>query len=633
MASEEKKVYNFWREGLPDEERARLAVQAQKIICELPGETYRRDRDIFNIRLYENNPVITLFSFAGKYYSENATLALLPPEESVNNKAKAAIDTLASQIFSTDQRARFRTVGGNYRQRRRARALQEFADGLVEELGLHELRKRAGLDSCILESGVGAIQFYRDGDRVAAERCLATEFSIDPTDGLTDGRPETLYRRRPVPRDNVHAMADESGLKGDELARLKAAIDAVPSLSTGGAPADHIEVFEVWHTPKRKALRKKHGYHIIAIDHLGGALLVEKYDKAGPPVVFFALEGKFTTSWGLSCMTQVRGLQIRINANRWRYERAQKLFHAGHLYVNRAAKIKKSLLTNEIGTVWEGNGDTPPQKLTFEAASPELYAQEDKDGALIFANLGINQAASMGESNRGLSASAAAMREETAKSDQRNAGRQQRWEKFHIDCVRVALDLVRDIVLFNEKGEKRKTLGGYKVAAPGKRGLTAVDWKDVAMDEEDYVLDIKPASPVPTDPDGLIAFGERMVELGAWTPDELAGYMQDLDADARVNLYESKRRSLEKVFEGMLYEKAFAAVPDEFTDVKTALALGPEFLAQGEEDGVPDKHIDRVRRYLKRCKALILPPAPPPGGPAAAPPPPGAAAPAMPMAA
>jgi hypothetical protein len=608
--------------------RARMAVAAQKIVCELPSETYRRDRDIFNIRLYENNPVITLYSFAGKYYSENATLALLPPEESVNNKAKAAIDTLAAQIFSTDQRARFRTVNGNYRQRRRARGMQDFADGIVQELELHALRKRAGLDSCILESGVGAIQFFRDGDRVGAERCLATEFSIDPTDGLTDGRNETLYRRRPVPRDNVHAMVEGTG---EEAEKLHAAIDSVPSLQTGGAPADHIEVFEAWHTPRVKKLRKKHGYHVISIDHNDGAILVEKFDKAYAPVVFFSLEGKFTTAWGLSCMTQVRGLQIRINANRWRYERAQKLFHAGHLYVNRAAKVKKSLLTNEIGTVWEGNGDTPPQKLTFQAASPELYAQEEKDGALIFANLGINQAASMGESNRGLSASAAAMREETAKADQRNADRQQRWEKFHIDCVRVALDLVRDIVTHNDKGQKRTTSGGYRVASKGKRGLTVVDWKDVAMDEEDYVLDIKPASPVPTDPDGLIAFGERMVELGAWKPDELAGYMQDLDADSRVNRYEAQEREMEKTFESMLYDKAAAYAPDEFTNIGLALKIGPDFLSQGKEDGVPDKHIDRVRRYLKRCKALMPPPAPPPGPPAAAGPPPGA--PAVPMAA
>jgi len=106
------------------------------------------------------------------------------------------------------------------------------------------------------------------------------------------------------------------------------------------------------------------------------------------------------------------------------------------------------------------------------------------------------------------------------------------------------------------------------------------------------------------------------VELKAWTPERLAGEMQDLDADSRTNRMLAQERNLEKIFDRMLHDKAYAAVPDEFTDVKLALELGPEYLAQGEDDEVPEKHLERVRRYLKRCKALVPPPsaaAPPPG--------------------
>jgi hypothetical protein len=216
------------------------------------------------------------------------------------------------------------------------------------------------------------------------------------------------------------------------------------------------------------------------------------------------------------------------------------------------------------------------------------------------------------------------MREETAKSDQRNSERQQRWEQFHLDCMRVALALVRDIVT-SKKASDKTHAHGYKVAAPGKRGLTVTDWKDIQLDEDDYVLEIKPASPVPTDPDALVALGERMVELKAWSPDQLASYMQDLDADARVNKRAAQERQLEKMFDSMLYEKSYAAVPNEFTNVRLALEIGSDFLAQGEEDGVPDKHLERVRRFLRKCTAMLPPPAPPGGPQAPAAPPPGPA--------
>ncbi len=600
----EQRSLEFWEEGIEPDERARRAVESQKIICNLPSETYRRDYDLFNVRLYENTPVINLYTYAGKYYSEGTTLALPPPEQSANNKAKAAIDTLASQIFSTNQRSRFTTVDANYKQRRRAREMQNFADGLAHDLNLHKLRQRAGLDSCILESGVGVVQFYREADRVKGQRALATEFSINPMDGMIDGEPQTLFRRRPYPRARALLFAKTDADK-------KIIDDIKPIQAT--APGDYIEVFEAWHLPTTEDTED--GWHVIGVDDQRVCLLAEPFNQPIHDCVFFSLEGRFATGWGLSLMTQARKLQMRINANDYRMERAHKLFHAGHLYVDKNTKLRKSTITNEIGSVWTGRGPNPPQQILFNAVTDQFIAYIERDGQRIFENLGINLAASQGSSERGLDASAAAMREETAKSDQRNSVRQQRWEQFHLDCMRVALHKVRDIVLRNDKGQERKSKGGYKVAMPGKHGLTVTDWKDVAMDEADYVLEIKPASPVPTDPEGLVAFGERMVELKAWTPQELAGYMQDLDADGRVNRHMAQQRSFEKLFEALLYDDKAAAVPDEFTNYNLAIQIGSEYLSQGEEDGVPEKHIERVRRYLKRCKANLAKATPPPAPP------------------
>jgi hypothetical protein len=264
-----------------------------------------------------------------------------------------------------------------------------------------------------------------------------------------------------------------------------------------------------------------------------------------------------------------------------------------------------------------------------------LYQQIETDGRLIFENLGISISAAQAETQAGLEESGEAKREELKKSDKRNSVRQQRWEQFHIDCIRVALGIVRDIVGEENtaKGEAKKKKGAsYVVALPGKRGLSKIDWAKVATDEADYVLEVMPASPVPTDPAGLEAYGARMINLGVWQPTELGGYMQDLDADGRTNSKMATRRNLEKMFEGLLYDKAAAAMPDEFTNFALAMEIGLDYLAQGEDDGVPLKHLERVRRYLKAVKreqakvlAATAPPAP--GGPAAAPGAPAAAPP------
>jgi hypothetical protein len=582
--------------ALPDQERARRAVMAQRIICDLPAETYRRDRDLFNVRLFENNPIITLYNFAGAYYAESTSMSLPVPEQSTNNRAKAAIDTLFAQVASTNQRARFMVVDGNYRQRRRARELQNFTDGLVLELKLHQLRQRAFMDAAILESGVGAIQFFRRNGRCAAERVLATELAIDPLDGMVNKQWRTIYRHRPMPRAVVGANF------GGTPAADKAIENANP-VATSGAPSDHIEVFEGWTLPSEEGAGD--GWHVVALDVHDGALTVEPYTKPIHEIVFFSIEDRFATGWGLGLMTQARKLQCRINANEWRIEKARKLCHSGHLYVDKAAKMAQAKFTNEIGTVWEGNGPVGPQQIKFDNVTDVWEAAVERDGQRIFENLGINLHASQAQTNTGLDASGAAKREEKASSSERNGIRQQRWEQFHLDCVDAALSVVRDCVTRSENNkDRKKQKTSYRVAVPGKRGLTMTDWKDVAIDRADYVLEIKPASPVPTDPAGLVAFGERMIEIGAWKPERLAGYIQDLDADGRVNRQMSQERGLEKKFEAMLYDKVAAFMPDEFTNYALAIEIGTEYLSQGEEDGVPEKHLERVRRYLKRCKQL-----------------------------
>lgn len=611
-AQEMRESFGWWFDNLTPQERAERVVKCERLIRDLPAESYRRDRDLFNIRLYENNPVITLYNYAGAFYSDASTMALPVPEQSTNNRAKSAIDTLASQIASTNQRARFLVVDGNYHQRRRARELQVFTDGLVLELKLHQLRQRAFNDAAILESGVGCITFFRKDGRCDAERALATEFSIDPLDGMINGQPRTLYRRRPIPRDVLLAE-----YKDDE--EKTRAINAAKSVATGGAPSDHVEVFEATHLPSGAGA--KDGWHIIAVDAENGYLEADPYEKPYHETVFFALEGRFTTSWGLSLMTQARKLQCRINANDYRSERITKLFASGHLYLNKAANVKKASLTNEIGSAWEGNAPMAEAMgyLQFQGATADIEAKIERDGQRIFENLGVSIAAAQAETNSGLNESGAAKREEVAKSDKRNAVRQQRWEQFHLDCVRVALSIVRDCVTKSEAGkDRKKSISSYKVATPGRRGLTVTDWKDVAIDEKDYILEIKPANPIPTEPAGLVAFGQQMIELGAWKPDRLAGYLQDLDADGRTNRQMSAERNLEKTYEALLYDKAAAAMPDEFTNYSLALEIGTEYLEQGKEDGVPEKHLERVRRYMKKCKAqakaaaaAMQPPAPP----------------------
>lgn len=593
----------LWEEGIDNSERARRMVATWKLISELQTEKDRRSYDLFNLRLYGKNNDLTLYDHFAAQFVDTGRVNIPAVENSKNNRAKAAIDTLASQVSSTDVRARAEVVDGDYKVRRRARKLQGFADGLADELQFPRLKRRAWMDASVFDSGVGVVQLFRSGKRVAAQRVLPTELAIDPSDGFVDGVPRTIYRCRPVPRANVHADFGSP--------KRKDAIDAAkPVVGSSATPIDQILVYESWTLPTGPDAGD--GYHIVAVDTLDGNLVVDKYEKNHHELVFLSTEDRFTGAWGNSPMTQVRDLQIRINANDYRVERNTKIFSAQHLYVDRSTNLKKSTLSNEIGTAWEGTGAMPPQQIKFQCAPKELYDQIERDGQRIFEDLGVNLQSSQGATEAGLDASGAARREAKKSLDGRNSIRQQRYEDFHLDLLRVALSIARDIANEPEdedevgKARKKKEAKqrGYTVKGRDNRRLTSIDLNAVAIDEADYKLSVKPASIVPTTPEGLIAFGQDMLDLGIWTADVFAEYWQDLDADGRTNALVAKRRNLESKFDRALYEGEPLAPPDEFTNYKLAMDVGLQFLDQGEEDGVPDKALEKLRRYLRQVKRL-----------------------------
>lgn len=592
----------LWEEGIDDAERARRMVATWKLISELQTEKDRRSYDLFNLRLYGKNNDLTLYDHFAAQFVDTGKVNVPAIENSKNNRAKAAIDTLASQVASTDVRARAEVVDGDYKVRRRARKLQVFADGLADELQFPRIKRRAWMDASVFDSAVGCVQMYRSGNRVAQQRVLPTELAIDPSDGFVDGVPRTIYRCRPVPRANVHADFGDT-------ARARTAIDAAkPIQGASATPIDQILVYESWTLPTGPD--EKDGYHVVSVDTLDGWLVVDAYTKPHHELVFLKVEDRFTGAWGNSPMTQVRDLQIRINANDYRVERNTKIFSAQHLYVDRSTNLAKSTLSNEIGTAWEGTGPNPPQQIKFQCAPKELYDQIERDGQRIFEDLGINLQSSQGATEAGLDASGAARREAKKSLDGRNSIRQQRYEDFHLDLLRVALSIARDIAnepedeVAKARAKKASKQRGYTVKGRDNRRLTVIDFNDIAIDEADYKLTVKPASIVPTTPEGLIAFGQDMMDTGLWTADVFAEYWQDLDADGRTNAIVAKRRNLENKFDKALYDGATLKPPDEFTNYKLAMEIGLQFLDQGEEDGVLDKSLEKLRRYLRQVKRL-----------------------------
>jgi hypothetical protein len=134
--------------------------------------------------------------------------------------------------------------------------------------------------------------------------------------------------------------------------------------------------------------------------------------------------------------------------------------------------------------------------------------------------------------------------------------------------------------------------------------LEQIPWKDVNMEEDEYVIQPYPASLLPTTPQGRADKVMELVERGIWTPARGEAALDDLDPESEVNRDASPRREIEEICEAMLDEGKYQG-PEPTMDLGQALLIASDYLSSARRDkGVNPKRLDLLYRFLDDVVAL-----------------------------
>jgi hypothetical protein len=279
---------------------------------------------------------------------------------------------------------------------------------------------------------------------------------------------------------------------------------------------------------------------------------------------------------------------------------------------------KVGTIGNGIGSTIRFQGNQPPVFWAPPGLAPEVYEQLERHYEKAFALYGVNAQVAAGQKEAGLTA-AVAIRESLDIQTARFSVLAQRWEQLHMDIARRCVDISRDIYADNKS---------LQVSAPGTSLLETIPWKDVDMEEDEYVIQPYPASLLPTTPEGRKDTVTDLVTAGIWSPKRAEGALDDMDPDRHEDLELAGERDIERICENMLDEGKYEG-PEPTMDLGAALRIGSQYLSDGRNRNIAPKRVDLLYRFLDDVTALqgLINPAPAPGGPPA----PGAqpAAPAM----
>lgn len=540
----------------------------------------RITQQLISARLYGN---VGLMGLNGLSYSKMASVQNSLRDRISYNVVQSCIDTVASKIAKNKPRPMFLTSGGDYKLQRRAKKLNDFVDGIFYENQAYDLGQRVFIDACVF--GDGVIKVYCENGRVKFERVLSGELYVDEMEAFY-GRPRSLHQVKTVDRQvlldsfprHAKAIKECNAAKADDAA-------SNPSVS------DSIQVRESWHL--RSGPTASDGRHVITIDNV--VLLNEQYDRDQFPFAFFKWTPRLYGFWGQGLAEQIQNIQLEINKLLWVIQRSMHLAGTFKVLLENGSKLVKEHFNNDIGALIMYSGQKP-EYIVPPIVPSEVYAHLQTLKNAAFEQAGVSQLSAASKKPEGLD-SGKALREFNDIESERFLMVGRCWEQFFLNLAHLAIECAKEA--HEEEGE-------YKVKVPGKKHIQEIEWSDVELSEDDYVMKMFPVSSLPQDPAGRLQTIQEYAQAGYISPRTARRLLDFPDLDAVEQLFNATEDYLHEILEKMTESDDDDAYtpPEPFDDLKLARELALEYYARGKCSGLEEDKLENLRRFIAQIDVL-----------------------------
>jgi hypothetical protein len=564
------------------------------------NQTGREADNWLYLRLYNGQ---TVTPYAGSDIATTLDRVQSGPKGLSLNAIQSIIDTIVAKVSVTDIKVEFLTDGGDYKEQEKAKILNQFAEGILYHNCVRGSAPDCLRDACIMDLGVMKVyEPYDKPGEIKIERVFTNEIIVEPLEAIY-GHPRSIYQRKLVAREVILAMFPEYQKEIEE---------AINEKSNTGALSDSIDqilVLEAWHLPSKSGA--KDGRHVLALNTV--VLHEEPWVREDFPFCFLRYLKRPIGFFGQGIADILAAVQIEMNRLVKNQQRSLYLLGTPRWFVKRGSKINKVHLNNEIGAIIEGDGD-PPELLTFNPVIEQVVQQIETLWMKCYEMTGISTQSAQSVTPSNLD-SGAAIREHDNIETERFACVFKQYEDFHLEIIKKCVALAREIT---------KRDGKFSMKVPGHKFLNGLEFGDIALEDEDYVLKIYPTNLLPKTPEGRLNSIQDLLKAGMLDPRQgrrLLGFpdlkaADELDNAAEENIYWQINE---------MQSKGVYHPPEPFQDLLLGTKLVGEAYLKAQRIGVEEEKLELFRTWLAQAKALMAPPpvaGPPSAGPTGILPPP-----------
>lgn len=571
----------WWTLG--DDEMSQGIVAVVNSISQ--ADSRRQTQYQTSIRLYGN---LTLMGVNGLSYAKLTSVQAPLRDRISYNVIQSAIDTVQAKMAKNKPKPLFLTSGGDWKLQRRAKKLDKFIDGIFYENDAYNLGIGCLRDGAIV--GDGICHVYERHGRVKFERVIASELYVDEVEAFY-GQPRQLHRAKNVDRA---VLVDLFPGKKELILPAKEATTDLVGMTKN--VSDQVTIVESWHLPSGPGATD--GVHVISIEE--GILFKEPWKKEYFPFAFFKWCPRFYGFWAQGASEQMQNIQLEINKLLWVIQRSMHMAGTFKILMENGSKIVKEHFSNDIGAIINYSG-TMPSYVTPPIVPPEIYQHLQTLKNQAFEQVGVSQLSAASTKPAGLD-SGKALREFNDIESDRFQTIGQAYENLYMDMAKLAIDVAKEI--FEEKGK-------YEVKMPGKKFLETIDWKEIKLEDDEYLMKVFPVSSLPQDPAGRLATITEYMQAGFITPRIGRRLLDFPDLEQAENLGNSQEDWLHEIFEKMIEDGEYYQL-EPYDDAQLAHELALEYYSYAKVCKVDEDKLQLLRDFIDDIAAKAALAAAPP---------------------
>jgi hypothetical protein len=135
-------------------------------------------------------------------------------------------------------------------------------------------------------------------------------------------------------------------------------------------------------------------------------------------------------------------------------------------------------------------------------------------------------------------------------------------------------------------------------------GVEKINWKEVSMKDDEYIMRIQPIGSLPQTPAAKLASVTEMHMNGMFTKEEAHQLLEFPDLDRANKLKTASTELIDMMIDDMIDKNKYTP-PEAYFDLEIAVERVNQSYNLGKIEGVPEQRLELLRRWIAQAVSMM----------------------------